>query len=70
MNRICEFEGKILEVDYKSQIPKRVVCPTCKRRMLTKIVTCGCALCYEDLDWACYIYICVPRHKIKKWWKK
>lgn len=40
--------------------PKRLRCPACGRRMMSWVRTC------HD---GCCVFHCIPKHKIKKWWK-
>jgi hypothetical protein len=39
----------------------RMVCPTCKRRLIASVSTC------ED---GCCLYFSIPPHKPRSWWKK
>lgn len=60
MKKMCEFKGKIDAFRHAEDIPKRIRCPKCKRRMKP---------CVIDVDWYEHI-VMVPRHKIKGWYKK
>lgn len=64
MNKMCEFKGQISEIRSIKDAPKKIICPECKRRIKPQLLHCGCGF-----DCACYIEVCVPRHKIKCWWR-
>jgi len=64
LNGYVNIQNTLAPLDKESEWsekPKRIVCPKCKRRLMS-------AVRYNaDGD---EVYHCVPPHKKKKWWKK
>jgi len=63
--KYCEFTGSVNnQLKSDGSVPKYVICPKCKRRIIPHISTCTGGR--EDIQFACCIYIRLLKHIRKK----
>ena len=60
----CSFVGRVEQLSKGNKVPKRIACPTCKRRLEPTVTTCTGS--YEDVGFACCINLTIKKHRAKK----